>query len=87
VKLGEPRNWEKLGIHVGNVRVEKTSKSVIIHSGQLSGFNEYYLMMEAGQIQAIVKAVLLVQATRAATTFQTPEECSSMRSRCALSLS
>lgn len=59
VKLGEPRNWEKLGIHVGNVRVEKTSQSVIIHSGQLSGFNEYYLMMEAGQIHAIVRAWLL----------------------------
>jgi len=57
-KLGEPRNWEKFGIHVGEVRVEKTSKSIIIHTGQLSGFDPDDLLFQAGQINALVKAIL-----------------------------
>jgi hypothetical protein len=57
-KLGEPRNWKKLGVLVGNVRVEKTSRSIIIHTGQLSGFNPHHLLFEAGQIVSIVRAVL-----------------------------
>jgi hypothetical protein len=57
-KLGDPRNWEKLGVHIGNVRVEKTSQSIIIHTGQLSGFNPHYLLVEAGQIIALVRAIL-----------------------------
>jgi hypothetical protein len=57
-KLGEPRNWEKFGIHVGEVRVEKTSRSIIIHTGQLSGFDPDDLLFQAGQVNALVKAIL-----------------------------
>ena len=37
-KLGRPRNWEKLGIKIGNIRVVRTSKSIIIHPGQTTRF-------------------------------------------------
>lgn len=57
-KLGQPRNWEKLGVKVGSVTVEKTSRSIIIHTGQLSGFDPDYLLFQAGQIIADVKAFL-----------------------------
>jgi hypothetical protein len=57
-KLGEPRNWEKFWIHVGEVRVEKTSRSIIVHTGQLSGFDPDDLLFQAGQINALVKAIL-----------------------------
>jgi hypothetical protein len=58
VKLGEPRNWVKLGIKLGRVRVEKTTKNIIIHSGRLIGFNPDYLLVEAGQIIGLVKNFL-----------------------------
>ena len=32
-KLGSPNNWVKLGIKLGNVRVVKTSRHIIIHPG------------------------------------------------------
>ena len=32
-RLGRPRNWEKLGVRIGNVRVVRTTKSIIIHPG------------------------------------------------------
>jgi len=57
-KLGQPRNWKKVGILVGHCRVEKTSRSIIIHTGQLSGFDPDYLLVQAGQIIADVKAFL-----------------------------
>lgn len=57
-KLGQPRNWKKVGIRVGHCRVEKTSRSIIIHTGQLSGFDPDYLLLQAGQIIANVKAFL-----------------------------
>jgi len=39
-KLGSPRNWQKLGVKIGNVRVVKTcgkTKHIIIHPGKLKG--------------------------------------------------
>lgn len=53
-KLGEPRNWEKLGIKVGKVRVEKTTQNIIIHSGQVVGVHPSHAMIEAGSIIGVV---------------------------------
>jgi hypothetical protein len=49
-RLGRPRNWEKLGIKIGNIRVVRTSKSVIIHPGRLRGFDVDELLMLSGRI-------------------------------------
>ena len=58
VKLGEPRNWEKLGVRIGSIRVVKTNRSVIIHPGQLKGFDIDELEIEAGRIIERVRGVL-----------------------------
>jgi hypothetical protein len=58
VKLGEPRNWVKLGVRVGCVRVEKTSRHIIIHPGRLKGFDVDLLEIEAGRIVERVKGFL-----------------------------
>ena len=60
-KLGEPRNWEKMGFMVCGVRVEKNLgriPSIIIHTGQLMGFHPDELLVEAGIIVQAVKARL-----------------------------
>jgi len=59
-KLGQPRNWVKLGCKIANVSVEKTSSSIIIHPGKLKGFSgqEYELYMLSGRIIEWVKRVL-----------------------------
>ena len=60
-KLGEPKNWEKLGVKVGRVRVEKNlgkQPTIIIHTGQIVGFHPDHCMLEAGSIIADVKAIL-----------------------------
>ena len=57
-KLGRPRNWEKLGVKIGAVRVVRTSKSVIVHPGKLRGFDVDELLMLSGRIVERVKGVL-----------------------------
>ena len=57
-KLGRPRNWEKLGVKIGNVRVVRTSKSIIVHPGKLRGFDVDELLMFSGRIVERVKLVL-----------------------------
>ncbi len=60
-KLGEPRNWRKLGVLIGNVRVELNlglEPSVIIHPGQVKGFNVDELEMEAARIVERTRVVL-----------------------------
>lgn len=57
-RLGRPRNWEKLGVRVGNVRVVRTSKSIIIHPGRLRGFDVDELLMLSGRIVERVRMVL-----------------------------
>ena len=58
-KLGKPRNWDKLGVKIGNIMVEKNAgKSIIIHSGQIRGFDVNNLLVEAGGIIQNVKSVL-----------------------------
>jgi hypothetical protein len=57
-RLGRPRNWEKLGVKIGNVRVVRTSKSVIVHPGRLRGFDIDELLMLSGRIVERVKGVL-----------------------------
>jgi hypothetical protein len=61
-KVGKPRNWVKLGIRFGSVFVEKClglRPSVTIHSGQLAGFDSEELFVEAGQIIAMVRVILI----------------------------
>ena len=57
-KLGRPRNWEKLGIKIGNIRVVRTSKSIIIHPGRLRGFDVDELLMLSGRIVERVRMIL-----------------------------
>jgi len=57
-KLGRPRNWEKLGVKIGAVRVVRTSKSVIVHPGKLRGFDVDELLMLSGRIVERVRMVL-----------------------------
>jgi hypothetical protein len=57
-RLGRPRNWEKLGVKIGNVRVVRTSKSVIVHPGRLRGFDVDELLMLSGRIVERVRGVL-----------------------------
>ena len=61
VKLGEPRNWRKLGVLIGVVRVELNlglAPSVVIHPGQVKGFNVDELEMEAARIVERTRVVL-----------------------------
>jgi hypothetical protein len=57
-KLGSPRNWVKLGVRIGGVRVVRTSRHVIIHPGRLKGWSTTELKVEAGRIIEGVRAVL-----------------------------
>ena len=60
-KLGEPRNWVKLGVKLGEVRVELNlglEPSVVIHPGQIKGFNVDELEMEAARIVERTRVVL-----------------------------
>lgn len=57
-KLGSPRNWEKLGVRIGDVRVVRTSRSIIIHPGKLHGFDVDELEVEAGRIVERVKTIV-----------------------------
>ena len=57
-KLGEPRNWVKLGIKIGSCSVEETSKSIIIHTGQIPGFDPDALLLEAGVVVGRVRDFL-----------------------------
>jgi hypothetical protein len=57
-KLGSPRNWQRFSTSLGGVFVEKTSKSVIVHTGQLKGWNPYELCAYGGQICERVRTVL-----------------------------
>jgi hypothetical protein len=57
-KLGRPRNWEKLGIKIGNIRVVHTSRSLIIHPGRLQGFDVDELLLLSGRINERVRMIL-----------------------------
>lgn len=57
-KLGDPRNWVKLGVKIGGVRVVKTSRSVIVHPGKLRGWDTKELVLDSGRIVERVKNVL-----------------------------
>ncbi len=58
-KLGEPRNWVKLGLKLGSVRVVKTSRHIIIHPGKLRDFDADQLLVTAGQIVGRVRLELM----------------------------
>jgi hypothetical protein len=58
VRLGCPRNWEKLGVRIANVRVVRTSCSVIIHPGRFKGWDVRELRDLAVRTVEWVKRVL-----------------------------
>ena len=59
VKVGEPRNWVKLGLRFcDGVWVERTSRHVIVHSGRVLGFSPLGLLVEAGRVIEFVCAWL-----------------------------
>jgi hypothetical protein len=60
-KLGEPRNWCKLGFRVAGVRVVKTSRNVIVHPGPLKGFDVDALEVDSGRIIERVRYILEVK--------------------------
>jgi hypothetical protein len=60
-KLGVPRNWVKLGFKLGNVRVVKTSRHIIIHPGKLRDFDADRLLVTAGEIVGRVRLELMVR--------------------------
>ncbi len=60
-KLGEPRNWTKLGVRIGSVRVVLNlgvEASVVVHPGQMKGFNVDELEMDAARVVERVRMVL-----------------------------
>ncbi len=60
-KLGEPRNWVKLGVRLGTVRVVLNlglEPTVIIHPGQMKGFNVDELEMDAARVVERVRLIL-----------------------------
>jgi DNA-binding MarR family transcriptional regulator len=59
VKLGDPLNWEKLGVRIGGVRVVKTSQSVIIHPGKMYGHDLDALKVDAGRVIEHVRSILV----------------------------
>ena len=60
-RLGDVRNWVKLGFRVTGVRVVRTSKNVIVHPGPLKGFNVDQLEVDSGRIVERVRYILEVQ--------------------------
>ena len=56
--MGRPRNWEKLGVRIGNVRVVRTSETIIVHLGRLRGLDVDELLMLSGRIVERVRMVL-----------------------------
>lgn len=59
VKLGEPRNWVKLGLRIDGARVVKNAdRSVVIHPGRLRGFDVDELLVESGRVVERVKGIL-----------------------------
>ena len=60
-KLGQPRNWVKLGFKLGDVRIVKTSRHIIIHPGKLRDFNADVLLVMAGEIVGRVRLELMMR--------------------------
>jgi predicted transcriptional regulator with HTH domain len=60
-KLGEPRNWVKWGFKLGNVRVVKTPRHIIIHPGKLRDFDADQLLVTAGQIVGRARLELMAR--------------------------
>ena len=60
-KLGDPKNWPKWGFKYCGIRVERNdglSPTVVIRSGEISGFSPYEMVAEAGSLIALVRAKL-----------------------------
>lgn len=59
VKLGSPKNWVKMGIKIGKIRVEKNAeKTIIIRTGRIKGFDVNRLFVEAGSTIQNTKSIL-----------------------------
>ena len=57
-KLGDPRNWEKLGVKIGDVRVVRTPRHIIIHPGKVRGFDITEVKIRIGRIIEETKLIL-----------------------------
>jgi hypothetical protein len=63
-KLGEPNNWIKMGVKIGDVRVVKNiglETTVIIHPGKMYGFDVDDLEVDAGRVISDVRRILSEQ--------------------------
>lgn len=49
-KMGDPRNWRKMGVKVEGVRVVRTNRSLIIHPGKMRGFDIDELLADSGRV-------------------------------------
>ena len=50
-KLGEPKNWQKWGFKYCGIRIERNDglfPTVVIRTGEISGFDPYEIVAEAG---------------------------------------
>jgi predicted transcriptional regulator len=60
-KLGDPKNWQKWGFKYCGVRIERNDglfPTVVIRTGEISGFDPYEIVAEAGTVIALVRAKL-----------------------------
>jgi hypothetical protein len=60
-KLGDPQNWQKWGFKYCGIRIERNDglfPTIIILTGEISGFSPYEIVAEAGMLIALVKAKL-----------------------------
>ena len=60
-KLGEPKNWQKWGFKYCGVRIERNDglfPTVVIRTGEISGFDPYEIVIEAGIVIGLVRAKL-----------------------------
>ncbi len=60
-RIGNPKNWQKWGFKYCGIQVERNDglfPTVVIRSGELSGFDPYELVAEAGTVIALARAKL-----------------------------
>jgi hypothetical protein len=63
-KLGDPNNWIKMGVKIGDVRVVKNlglETTIIIHPGKMFGFDVDDLEVDTGRVISDVRRILSEQ--------------------------
>ena len=59
--FGDPKNWQKWGFKYCGIRIERNDglfPTVVIRTGEISGFDPYEIVAEAGTVIALVRAKL-----------------------------